>query len=185
MKKTSRLLAAAMVVCMLLALPAMAFSEEPGASAEPIAQPFSEAITYNDTTYGYGPLDLVVTGEASSDGAITISDVTWYGESVIYYMTDAIRAELEELLLKAGVVPAAPGEPAGDPQGFAQTVAYNDTTYGYGLVDLTCTGVVNPDGSIELYSVSWYGEEVSGMLTPEIEAELDALLAAAGVAYGA
>lgn len=194
MKKTGKILGLVFALSMLMCAGAFASaepsSEEP--SAEPVTQAFAETVMYNDTTYGYGVLELYITGEASSDGEITIESVTWYGYDVMYYMTEAIEAELDDLLTEAGVIPAASGEPSGEAsdeplqqESFAAYVTYNDTTYGYGLVDLYCAGVVWSDGSIDIYSVSWFGEEISGMMTPDIEAELDALLVAAGVVYGA
>ena len=98
MKKTFRILAAVMAFCMLLAFSAMASSEP-----DVVTEAFSETVSYTDTTYGYGTLDLLVTGEASSDGTITIDSVTWDGYDVISYMTDDIHAELCELLAAAGV----------------------------------------------------------------------------------
>ena len=154
----------------------------PAAAAAVVTESFSEDITYNDTVYGYGALDLTVVGEASSNGTITIEDAYWSGESVISYMTDAIYADLCALLTEAGVVPAAASAEPAEPQAFSETVSYTDTTYGYGTLDLLVGGEVAADGTITIQSVSWDGYDVISYMTDSINAELCELLAAAGVA---
>ena len=157
MKKAFCYLSLVLSLCLLLGVSALA-SAEPLSPSEPLAQEYAVTISYNDVTYGYGPLDLDVVGTAWADGKIEIAGVSWAGMDVIGYMTDSIKAELLSLLEEAGVIPEE--HAAIVSEDYAVYVSYNDVTYGYGVLDLYVTGTAYSDGIIEIKAVSWEGMDV-------------------------